>query len=283
MSAQDAFAQHPQTLLLDAAGFTDVGRKRSINEDNFLVEHPVYVVADGMGGHAAGERASAAIVEQFRQLCGRGQLDPAEVVDIVLAADDAVRDLKTSGERPAGSTLTGVVVVEQAGLACWMIMNVGDSRVYRLSDGVLEQLTVDHSTVQEMIDQGRLTPEQGLAHSGRNVITRAIGADYSAADYWLMPVTTGDRMLVCSDGLTRELDDAALLSLLREAPSAESAAQTLVRAAVQRGGRDNVTVVVVDALAGGLMVELDEPTLSPITEGEWADTQTIEMPERVDG
>lgn len=272
----------PRSLQLRSAGATDVGRKRSVNEDSFVAEFPVFLVADGMGGHAAGDRASATIAEQFRSLAGRDDLDPVDIVDSLLTANDAVRAITDESDRGAGSTVSGIAVVVQAGTPRWMIFNVGDSRVYRLYDGLLEQLTVDHSAVQELIDQGRLTLEQSATYSGRNVITRAIGADDSAADYWLMPIVNGERMLACSDGLTRELDDAGIRSVLVMTATAQQAADELVRRAVENGGRDNVTAVVVDVIAGGAMPEDEEPTGSPSI-GGWADTQTVEMPERIDG
>ncbi len=277
-------AGHPEStaLHLRAAGATDVGLKRTVNEDSFLASSPVFLVADGMGGHSAGDRASAEIAGQFQSLVGRNDLDPVDIVDSVLSANDAVRALADGSERGAGSTVSGFAVVVQAGTPRWMVFNVGDSRVYRLYDGYLEQLTVDHSAVQELIDQGRLTIEQSATYSGRNVITRAIGADESAADYWLMPIVNGERMLACSDGLTRELDDAAIRAILMGTATPQQAADELVRRSVEHGGRDNVTAVVVDVLSGGAFPDDEEPTGSPAI-GGWADTQTVEMPERIDG
>jgi serine/threonine protein phosphatase PrpC len=274
--------EQPPALQLSAAGATDVGRKRSVNEDSHVVAYPVFLVADGMGGHAAGDLASAAIAAQFQTLAGRGDIDPVDVVDSVLSANDAVRALTDGSDRGAGSTVSGFAVVVQAGTPRWMVFNVGDSRVYRLYDGLLEQLTVDHSAVQELIEQGRLTLEQSMTYSGRNVITRAIGAEDSAADYWLMPIVNGERLLACSDGLTRELNDAAIRAVLIGTATPEQAAQELVRRAVEYGGRDNVTAVVVDVIAGGAYPVDEEPTGSPAI-GGWVDTQTIEMPDRVDG
>jgi len=270
------------TLELVAAGSTDVGRKRSVNEDSLVADFPVFLVADGMGGHAAGDLASAAIAAQFLTLRGRHDLDPVDVVDAVLSANDAVRALGDGSDRGAGSTVSGFAVVVQGGTPRWMIFNVGDSRVYRLYDAVLEQLTVDHSAVQELIEAGRLTPEQSVSYSGRNVITRAIGAEDSAADYWLMPIVNGERLLACSDGLTKELDDAGIRAVLIGAATPQHAADELVRRAVEYGGRDNVTAVVVDVIAGGAHPDDEEPTGSPAI-GGWADTQTVEMPERLDG
>lgn len=278
----NAVPRAPADLALRSAGATDVGLKRSVNEDSYVAAFPVFVVADGMGGHTAGDRASAAIVEQFGLLVGRADLEAVDVVDSLLTANDTVRELAEGLERGAGSTVTGFAVIQQSGEARWMVFNVGDSRVYRLYDGLCEQLTVDHSAVQELIDAGRLDADERETYSGRNVITRAIGADDSAADYWLMPVVNGERLLACSDGLTRELDDAAIRAVLLGTATPEQAADELVRRAVEHGGRDNVTAVVVDVISGGAQPEDEEPTGSPSI-GGWADTQTVEMPERIDG
>jgi PPM family protein phosphatase len=274
-----AVAQSPSDLAIRSAGSTDVGRKRAINEDSFVAEFPVFLVADGMGGHSAGDRASAAIANQFATLAGRADVEAVDVVDSLLTANDLVRELAEGMERGAGSTVTGFAAIHQAGAARWMVFNVGDSRVYRLYDGHLEQLTTDHSAVQELIDAGKLLPEQRETYAGRNVITRAIGAEDSAADYWLMPVVNGERLLACSDGLTRELDDAEIRAILLGTATPQQAADELVTRAVARGGHDNVTVVVVDVISGGAQPEDEEPTGSPAI-GGWVDTQTVEMPGR---
>lgn len=270
-------------LDLRAAGATDVGRKRAVNEDSFVAEFPTFLVADGMGGHAAGDQASAAIAARFAEFQGRVDLDPVDVVEALLDAHDAVRLLGEGSPNGAGSTATGVTVVSQGGRPCWMVFNVGDSRVYRAYDGQFEQLTVDHSAVQELIDTGRLSLAESRGYAGRNVVTRAIGADDSAADYWLMPIIDGERIMACSDGLTRELEDDEIRGVLEGEGSPDRAARELVRRAVEHGGRDNVTVVVVDVAAGGLSAVEAEATVLPALAGEWADTQTIEMPERMDG
>lgn len=269
------------TLRLSAHGVTDIGRRRSVNEDSILCAYPSFLVADGMGGHEAGDRASAAAVAAFAPLAGRDDVDPEEVVDCVLSAHDAVRGLRSDAQRPAGTTLSGMVVTRQAGQAVWTILNVGDSRVYRLAAGTLEQLTVDHSAVQEHREAAAAGQLVSAVPPSKNVITRALGAEVSAADYWLLPVRTGDRLLVCSDGLTGELSDDDVSAALTLASDASAAAEALVQLAVARGGRDNVSVVVVDVEAGGVPPELDESTLSP--EADWADTNTIEIPGRIRG
>src|SRR5689334_2642543 len=145
-----------------------------------------------------------------------------------------------------GTTATGLAALETAGGDHLMVFNVGDSRVYRLSGGLLEQLTVDHSEVQELVLAGVITKEQARTHPRRNVVTRALGSDASMMpDHWLLPAIGGDRYLVCSDGLFSELPDEVIRPLLA-AGTPQQAADALVSAANDAGGRDNVTVVVVD-------------------------------------
>jgi PPM family protein phosphatase len=245
---------------LTAGSATDVGLRRRLNEDSVLVAHPVYVVADGMGGHEAGEIASAAVIDAFRPLAGASRLDTVAVAAAIEEAHAAVRVVAESTQKGAGSTLVMAGIVEVGGRPHWIIAHIGDSRAYRLRDGALEQLTVDHSLVQELLDSGRLAPEEVEAFGSKNVITRAVGADDSAADFALQPIVTGDRLILCSDGLHGEVDDDRIAALAADAPSAQDAADALLAAALAAGGRDNVTVVVVDAVAGGVDAWLDDET-----------------------
>jgi protein phosphatase len=205
-----------------------------------------------MGGHEAGAQASAEVVGALRDtLCIGG---PVDLIQVSTAIDEASRRtaaLAATTARGAGSTLSGVILVVHEGRPHWLIVNVGDSRVYRLIGGFLEQLTVDHSLVQERIDAGVLRDDERATAPDKNVITRALGSVDARADSWLMPVTTGERLLVCSDGLHGELSDEQLREILVAGgrPSATTAA--LIQAANRAGGRDNVTAVVVDVLAGG--------------------------------
>lgn len=168
----------------------------------------------------------------------------------------------------------------QDGLPCWLVFNVGDSRTYRLARGSLEQVSVDHSQVQEMVDAGMIGPEQARTHSKRSVITRALGGgllSQPTVDQWLLPAAVGDRLLICSDGLTGELTDSLIAAILVTVPGAQAAADELVRAACAAGGRDNVTVVVVDAIAvssESATVGPDEDTLSDAL-GIAADDDTV--------
>lgn len=229
---------------------TDVGLRRALNEDSFLAAPPLFLVADGMGGHQAGEVASATVIDEFSRLVGRASLTVDDVQASVRQARRRVDALSEGADAAAGTTLAGVGVAEVDGEAHWLAVNLGDSRTYRLIDGVLQQISVDHSVVQELIDAGQLDAATAARDSRRNVITRALGAGSdSEPDYWLFPATEGDRLLICSDGLPTELPDDRIADILRAEPHPQSAADGLVREAVGAGGRDNVTVVVVDALA----------------------------------
>ena len=239
---------------------TDRGRVRRLNEDALLAQAPVFLVADGMGGHAAGDMASRVTVEEFAALAGRETVTPDDVQDCLVRAARRIRETVGAG-RTAGTTVAGVAAAPQDGDPYWLVFNVGDSRVYRLADGGLEQVSVDHSVVQELVDAGRLAPHEAERHPDRHIITRAVGTGAAPeADYWLLPAGPADRLLLCSDGLTQELDDDAIRYLLMDQPDPQTAAQILVQAAVEAGGRDNVTVVVVDA-GEGLATPVDEATI----------------------
>jgi serine/threonine protein phosphatase PrpC len=243
---------------LGVALATDVGRHRLVNEDSILAERPVFVVADGMGGYDAGDRASQAVVAAFRDvLCAGNPVELGAIRIALSAADEGVAAVAAQTERGAGSTVTGVVLLEREGEPYWLIINVGDSRVYRHIGAELEQLTVDHSLAQELVDVGELTARSRRDFAERNVITRAIGAADSRADSWLMPVTTGERILICSDGLHGELPDEEIRALLTMSGRPAAAASSLIDAALRAGGHDNISVIVLDVIAGGAVSSPD--------------------------
>jgi serine/threonine protein phosphatase PrpC len=228
---------------------TDVGHRRRINEDSYLADPPVFAVADGMGGHASGDVASGAVVQRLDE-AGDGFLDARAVflalreatIDIGRAADDDARGV--------GTTVTGVALTLQSGAPYWTVFNVGDSRVYRFRNDRLEQVTVDHSVVQELVESGAIRADEAESHPESNVITRAVGFGAEPMpDLWLLPVEPGVRLLVCSDGLTREVNDAAIRQHLAAGFPPVETASALVEAALVSGGRDNITTVVVDVLA----------------------------------
>ncbi|MFD7309945.1 PP2C family protein-serine/threonine phosphatase [Promicromonospora sp. NPDC059942] len=223
------------------------GRRRSLNEDGYLATGRVFFVADGMGGHEAGEVASAEALSAISGLADVERVEPALVEAFLEAAQQRVRAIETESGNAPGTTLTGVLVDEREDVPYWLFVNVGDSRTYILSNGVLSQVSVDHSEVQELVDAGTITMDEARRHPRRNVITRALGAQQDVrADFRYIPVTLHDRVLICSDGLTGELTDEQITTILLEQPDPERAAGHLVNAAIQAGGRDNITVVVVD-------------------------------------
>lgn len=247
-------------------GSTDPG-PRSRNEDSFCAAPPVYIVADGMGGHAAGAAASAAVIDAFVPLVGRGPVTPADVAAAVERAQLNVLAVSNSVGGHSGSTLTGVVAVEHNGEPWWMVLNVGDSRVYRLSDGIITQLTVDHSHVQELIDAGEITPAQAAVHPERNVVTRAMGDGDFSFDSWLLPVRMDEQIIVASDGLTKVVSDARIAEVTELA--GDDAARRLVGAALLAHTSDNVTAVVCEAV-GAFTREGADPSPYKL----WTDTPT---------
>ncbi|WP_233205774.1 PP2C family serine/threonine-protein phosphatase [Cryobacterium sp. Y82] len=229
---------------------TDAGRRRPNNEDAFLAQGSLYLVADGMGGHAAGEIASATVIEAFTALAAQTSVTLDELRATVAVAIGRVLALPEGAGAGAGTTLSGVALAELDGNAYWLLLNLGDSRTYRMAGGVLEQISVDHSVVQELVETGELTPAEAAGHQQRNVITRAIGAGSTGEpDYWFLPAAAGDRILVCSDGLTGELDDEHIRAIMTAETEPQNAATRLVHEALLHGGRDNVTAVIVDALS----------------------------------
>ena len=240
---------------------SDVGRERKVNEDSYLAQSPVFLVADGMGGHAHGDVASQTVVRVFEEHIARdAPSTPERVLDAIHSSNDAVRDLSAVddyGTAVSGTTLAGIAFVDagdDVGFH-WMAFNIGDSRVYTWDGRTLAQLSVDHSAVQEMVDAGLISSDEAEQHPERNVITRAIGADESVdADVWLLPASGRHAFLICSDGLNKELGAAEIAQLLASydgvAEPGRSIADVLVDAAVARGGRDNVTVVYVESELG---------------------------------
>ena len=233
----------------EVSATTDLGRTRRVNEDSFVAVPPVFVVADGMGGHAHGDRASQAVAGVFHALGSESTIPSvARVLEAVRTADTIVQGI--GGEAVAGTTLAGVALTRdpETGTVHWMAFNIGDSRVYRWHGSQLTQLSVDHSAVQELVDQGLLAPDAAMQHPERNVITRAIGVGTnSEPDVWLLPADGEERFLICSDGLTKELDDAAIQLVLNfdTGGGDRSTSDRLIEAALAAGGADNVTAIVV--------------------------------------
>jgi len=237
---------------------TDVGLVREVNEDALLAVPPVFVVADGMGGHDGGDVASSIVVEEFARLAEAGY-DPRNAVEAVRtalgASQERIREYSevqrrrgVARRRHAGTTAVVALLADDDG-PMWLLANLGDSRAYRFAGGVLEQVSVDHSLVQELVDAGRLEPAAAAVHPKRNVITRALGdPDGVEADYFVLPVDPAERLLLCTDGITGMLDDHEVAAVLAAASDPRDAADQLVAAAVAAGGEDNATAVVIDVV-----------------------------------
>lgn len=239
------------SLRVRAAAATDVGNIRDNNQDDLLVvEGALFVVADGMGGHVAGEVASREAVEAMRDAYdGPGSTE--DLRQAVRRANQAVwrRGTDEPSYRGMGTTVTAVAVVEGDRLA---VANVGDSRTYLLRDKELVQLTRDHSFVQEAVRSGQLTPAQAESHPRRSQLTRALGVgDDVDVDVEVVDPHTGDRLLLCSDGLWDEVGDELIAMVLGGRRDPEDAASELVRWAKEAGGRDNITVIVLEVVDGG--------------------------------
>ena len=236
-------------LALRAGAATDVGQVRSNNQDSYLTADPLFAVADGMGGAAAGEVASSIAVEALREQFGQAERRTAEA--LVAAARSANRAVWDEAEanphmRGMGTTLVAIALVEGPELA---IINIGDSRLYALHDGNLRQVTFDHNLVAEMVAEGRITPAEAEVHPRRNIMTRALGVEPDVSvDLFVEEPYAGDRYLLCSDGLPREVNDGLIKSLLTRFADPRDAARELVDEAVRRGGNDNITVVVVEVV-----------------------------------
>jgi serine/threonine protein phosphatase PrpC len=234
-----------------AAGVTDTGRRRRRNEDAFVCEPPLFAIADGMGGAQAGELASrlaAAAIEEAGAAAGGAEA----VAAAVRAANARIfeRSLTDPAVAGMGTTATVALVDEHAGTLT--IAHVGDSRGYRYREGVLEQLTTDHSLVAELVRTGRLTEAEAAVHPHRSVITRALGTEAEVeVDTRTLELAPNDLILLCSDGLSAMVRDDEIARLLGESDlDPYRAAETLIRAANAAGGEDNVTVVLFELVEG---------------------------------
>jgi PPM family protein phosphatase len=294
--------------IVEQVGRSDVGRQRSANEDSLVIAPPFFAVADGMGGAKAGEVASATAIEVFGGERDSSEAAEAQLARIVREANRRIHALAVSEEsyRGMGTTLTAAKIArDEVSLA-----HVGDSRAYLLRGGELEQLTRDHSLVAELERSGQITAEAAEHHPQRSIITRALGPEPDVeVDTYTIAGRDRDLFMICSDGLTSMISDDEVSSILRSAPSLEDAADALVRAANQSGGRDNITVVLFrlgesgespapgedDTIAGQLSADdvraaADAPTAAPRSaaapalaerlEGAPADATVVARPDR---
>ena len=229
------------------AARSEIGLVRGHNEDNYIAASPLFVVADGMGGHEAGEVASAIAIEVMQtQVPSRADADA--LAQSVCNANTAVIEGAANGRgKPGmGTTITAAAIFGDE----LIIAQVGDSRAYLLHDGSLQRLTRDHSLVAEYVAQGRITEEEARYHPQRSVITRALGSDPNMrADTYSMHISTGDKLMLCSDGLYSMVEDALIEQIMQSSPDTQNCCDALVEAALAAGGLDNVTVIVVDPFA----------------------------------
>ena len=219
---------------------TDVGRVREGNEDSYMVREPLFAVADGMGGHQGGEVASKLALDTLRETT-----DGTALAQAVQDANRAV--FEQAGRDPAlagmGTTLTAFLADGDT----LRLAHVGDSRAYLLRDGVLQRITTDHTVVEGLVEKGELTAQEATIHPQRSILTRAIGVDGEVqVDQASIQPRPGDRLLLCSDGLTGMVDEADIQRILEEYADPQAAAEALVDAANEAGGQDNITAVVVD-------------------------------------
>ncbi len=228
---------------------SDVGLVRGHNEDSFLMRPPLFAVCDGMGGHAAGEVASAIAVQTIANEA------PTTADDVLLGAAvesaniAVIRGAEEGAGKPGMGCTASSCLIEKGRMA---IAHVGDSRIYLLRNGTLVRVTHDHSYVEELVDSGQITPDEARTHPSRSIITRALGSDPDMyADHFTLEVSNGDRIILCSDGLSSMIPDSEIEAVAVSSATPQQAADNLVASALTAGGLDNVTVVVVDVLDDG--------------------------------
>jgi protein phosphatase len=257
---------------------TDTGQVRAINQDSAYTGEPLFAVADGMGGHRGGEVASKVALETLVATLA-GPSTEALVQGVQQANAAVFAQANDDPElRGMGTTLCAVALVSGEAGERLALVNVGDSRIYLLRDGALMQVTEDHSLVESLLRQGRITADEAEVHPQRNILTRALGISATVeVDTWEMAAVTGDRFLLCSDGLFNEVEPAVIQSTLLSLPDATEASTELVRLANEGGGRDNITAVVVDVIDGAPGAVAGPPTrLARASEPDLAGLGTLD-------
>lgn len=231
------------------ASVTDIGNVREVNEDSLFVSEELWVVADGMGGHEAGDVASQLATEACRDAVAGGPLTIDRLAELIADANRRVRAYATAHDSLGmGCTMVGAALIDNGGTPSVVVFNIGDARCYRVGDGELCQVTTDHSYVQELVEAGELAPDDALSHPQRNVVTRAIGIEpKAAADFVVLPAAEGMvRLLLCSDGVHGELPADRLRELVAGDVAPEAVVEVLRTAVLDGRGADNLTAVVVD-------------------------------------
>jgi protein phosphatase len=262
------------TLAIGAA--TDTGNLRGQNEDSHIAQQGLFAVADGMGGHNAGEVASAMAIEYLRGVALGGVASAEAFAQVVRDLNNAIFSAATAttDQRGMGTTLTAAALLDSTSETDQpsqiVIANVGDSRTYLLRSGELRQLSVDHSYVQELVTEGLLTIDEARTHPRRNIVTRALGIDAQVSvDTWTIPMFDGDRFMLCSDGLVDEVPLNEITEMMREHTTPQQVAERLVTAAKWHGGRDNITVIVLDVSINAATTEVvAAPDITPDTASE---------------
>jgi serine/threonine protein phosphatase PrpC len=244
-----------QSMQLTYGVATDTGNVRAQNEDSFLIGDNIFAVADGMGGHNAGEVASALATSLLHEKSIDQQLTPEWFVESISDINHTIHSsaAENTERRGMGTTLCalGLVTPEGETVPQISLANVGDSRIYLARAGQFRQLTVDHSYVQELVSEGLITEDEAHTHPRRNIVTRALGIDERVAvDSWLIPLVSGDRFVLCSDGLVDEVTKSDIAELVQQGMPPQETAAALVALAKRNGGRDNITVIVIDATDG---------------------------------
>ncbi|HJR24186.1 MAG TPA: Stp1/IreP family PP2C-type Ser/Thr phosphatase, partial [Acidimicrobiales bacterium] len=256
------------TLRVRVGALTDTGRVRTINQDAYLVleDLGLYAVADGMGGHQGGEVASQLAIEGLRSAYVDQAADA--LADAIAEANDRIYEAGSADPNLAGMGTTVVAAVvldgeQPDGVDQLLVANVGDSRAYLFRDGDLTQLTEDHSMVADLLREGRISEEEAEVHPQRNIVTRVLGVyDQVEIDFWPVDAVAGDRVVLCSDGLFNEVTDDQITSVLRRLADPQEAAAELVRRANEGGGRDNITVVLLDVVDDGGVAEAASAALA---------------------
>jgi protein phosphatase len=255
-------------MLLKHGVATDTGNVRPQNEDAYVASDQLFAVADGMGGHNAGEVASALATTLLLERAVGQTLTPEWFVEAITSINRTIHEsaAESTERRGMGTTICALALVKPQGETSEpqqvALANVGDSRIYLARSGKFRQLSVDHSYVQELVTEGLITEEEARVHPRRNIVTRALGIDDRVAvDSWLIPLFTGDRFILCSDGLVDEVPTADIAALAAQQREPQMIADALVALAKRNGGRDNITVVVVDAIGDSPQSFIGEPAL----------------------
>lgn len=245
-----------QLMLVKWGASSDTGTLRVQNEDSFLAEEKIFVVADGMGGHNAGEVASAMAIKMLAEAQANGISDASQLAKVIEQINHSIFQAASNqtDQRGMGTTLAVLALTpnETTNEISAAVANIGDSRTYLFRNDEFRQVSVDHSYVQDLVSEGLITREEARTHARRNIVTRALGIEPSVAvDTWTLPLITGDRYVLCSDGLVDEVTDEAIEKCVKQRIEPQKVADQLVALANANGGRDNITVIIVDVIADG--------------------------------